>query len=243
MNTRNTTDPDATPGRPSPDPQDMTVSISHMPADIDEDTGLADTGKGVAYWLTMSIPADRACLDLSQGRLTVETRLTAAQLSRIGGFITDEAGKENDYLAGYAALAADDPGLHDFATHNITTPPRPAEYVPTAPRDADAIISVRPVAVYDTKDGRAHDIRYAITIRDNNTTANHHLETRSDELRDEVYWLTPNQIGDIARLLARAEWHADALAMTREPGRLDHALDEFEAAHTIRVRPQDTPEE
>ena len=118
------------------DPQDMTVSISHMPADVDEDTGLANTGKGVAYWLTMSIPADRACLDLSQGRLTVETRLTAAQLSRIGGFITDEAGKENDYLAGYAALA-----------------------------------------------------------------------------------------------------------MTHDPGRLDHALDGFEAAHTIRVRPQDTAEE
>lgn len=123
--------------------------------------------------------------------------------------------------------------------------PRPAQRNTSRPppRDADAIISVRPVAVYDTEDGRTHDIRYAITIRDNNTTANHHLETRGDELRDEVYWLTPNQIGDIARLLARAEWHADALAMTHEPGRLDHALDGFEAAHTIRVRPQGTPEE
>lgn len=31
--------------------------------------------------------------------------------------------------------------------------------------------------------------------------------------------------------------------MTREPGCLNHVIDEFSAAHTIRLRSRDTPEE
>lgn len=171
--------------------------MAHLPADIDEDAGLADTGKGVAYWLTMSIPADRACLDLKQDGLAVSTRFTAGQLAWIGEFITDEAGKENGYLTGYAAMTAGDPDLHDFDTRSITIPIRLADYVPTAPQGADVIVPVRPAAAYDTEDGPAYDIRYVITIRDNDTTARHHLETRGDELRDEVYWLIQNQLGHI----------------------------------------------
>ena len=162
------------------DPQDMTVSISHMPADVDEDTGLANTGKGVAYWLTMSIPADRACLDLSQGRLTVETRLTAAQLSRIGGFITDEAGKENDYLAGYAALAAAAPD----SPAPKPTPPRPARlrhawhHDPAPPR---GIRSDRP-----PRRGRHHlgparrRIRHGRRARTRHPVRHHHTGQQHD---------------------------------------------------------------